>query len=93
MSKRPAKGPMQVVAGGRTAAEFGPAHAAELSRPKVRTIVVASGKTGVGKSSVAANLAVALGQRGARVVLVDADLAQSHLDLLLGCTRATTSVM
>jgi len=84
VSKRPAKGPMKVVEGGRTAAEFGPAHAAELTRPKVRTIVVTSGKTGVGKSSVAANLAVALGQRGARVVLVDADLAQSHLDLLLG---------
>jgi flagellar biosynthesis protein FlhG len=38
----------------------------------------------VGKSSLAVNLAVALGQRGARVVLVDADLAQSNLDLLLG---------
>lgn len=75
--------PMKVVTGA-TKAEFGAGHAAQLSRPRVRTIVVASGKTGVGKTSVAANLAVALGQRGARVVLVDADLAQARLDLLLG---------
>jgi Mrp family chromosome partitioning ATPase len=75
---------MRVVEGARPAAAFGAEHAADLSRPKVHTIVVASGKTGVGKSSIAANLAVALGQRRARVVLVDADLAQSHLDLLLG---------
>jgi flagellar biosynthesis protein FlhG len=47
-------------------------------------VVVASGKGGVGKSNIAANLAVALGERGARVLLVDADLAQANLDLLLG---------
>ena len=50
----------------------------------MRTLVVASGRGGVGKSNLAVNLAVALGQRGARVVLVDGDLAQASLDLLLG---------
>jgi flagellar biosynthesis protein FlhG len=59
-------------------------HPAHWSRPHVRTIVVASGKGGVGKSNLAANLAVALGERGARVLLVDGDLAQANLDLLLG---------
>jgi flagellar biosynthesis protein FlhG len=59
-------------------------HPARWTRPHVRTIVVASGKGGVGKSNLAANLAVALGQCGARVLLVDADLAQANLDLLLG---------
>ena len=59
-------------------------HPAHWSRPHVRTLVVASGKGGVGKSNVAANLAVALGERGARVLLVDADLSQANLDLLLG---------
>jgi flagellar biosynthesis protein FlhG len=59
-------------------------HPARWTRPRVRTLVVASGKGGVGKSSLAANLAVALGQCGARVLLVDADLAQANLDLLLG---------
>ena len=47
-------------------------------------MVVASGKGGVGKSNLAANLAVALGERGARVLLVDADLSQANLDILLG---------
>jgi len=59
-------------------------HPAHWTRPHVRTIVIASGKGGVGKSNVAANLAVALGERGARVLLVDADLSQANLDLLLG---------
>ena len=59
-------------------------HPSTWARPHVRTIAIASGKGGVGKSNVAANLAVALGERGARVLLLDADLAQANLDLLLG---------
>jgi flagellar biosynthesis protein FlhG len=59
-------------------------HPARWSRPHVRTIAIASGKGGVGKSTVAANLAVALGERGARVLLLDADFSQANLDLLLG---------
>ncbi|HET7226854.1 MAG TPA: MinD/ParA family protein [Candidatus Eisenbacteria bacterium] len=59
-------------------------HPSHWARPGVRTIAIASGKGGVGKSTVAANLAVALGERGARVLLVDADLSQANLDLLLG---------
>ena len=59
-------------------------HPARWSRPHVPLVVIASGKGGVGKSTLAANLSVALGQRGARVLLVDADFAQASLDLLLG---------
>jgi len=59
-------------------------HPARWSRPSVRTVAIASGKGGVGKSNLAANLAVALGERGARVLLLDADFAQANLDLLLG---------
>ncbi len=59
-------------------------HPAHWARPHVRTIAFASGKGGVGKSNLAANVAVALGELGARVLLLDADIAQANLDLLLG---------
>jgi flagellar biosynthesis protein FlhG len=59
-------------------------HPARWSRPAVRTLAITSGKGGVGKSNLAANLAVALGARGARVLLLDADVSQASLDLLLG---------
>ncbi len=61
-----------------------PDHPSRWTRPAIRTIAIASGKGGVGKSHLAANLAVALGERGARVLLLDGDLAQANLDLLLG---------
>jgi flagellar biosynthesis protein FlhG len=50
----------------------------------MRIIPVASGKGGVGKSLVAANLAVAFAQAGQRVVLTDLDLGASNLHLVLG---------
>src|SRR5262249_50040217 len=81
----PKSGGMRLVPGAPASpAEFGAGHAAQLSRSRVHTIVIASGRGGVGKSNLAANLAVSLGHRGARVVLVDGDLAQANLDLLLG---------
>jgi len=50
----------------------------------VRIIPVASGKGGVGKSLVSANLSIALAQAGKRVVLADLDLGASNLHLILG---------
>ena len=50
----------------------------------MRIIPIASGKGGVGKSLLAANLAVAFAQRGMRVVLADLDLGASNLHLVIG---------
>lgn len=50
----------------------------------MQIIPVASGKGGVGKSLLSANLAVALSQAGKRVVLADLDLGASNLHLVLG---------
>ena len=50
----------------------------------MRVIPIASGKGGVGKSLIAANLAVAFAQAGQRVVLADLDLGASNLHLVLG---------
>ena len=47
-------------------------------------IPVASGKGGVGKSLLSANLAIALEQQGKKVVLVDLDLGASNLHLVIG---------
>ncbi len=54
------------------------------SPPVARSLVFTSGKGGVGTSNLALNLAIALGEYGQRVVLVDADLGLANLDLLCG---------
>jgi ATP-binding protein involved in chromosome partitioning len=61
-----------------------PAQAQQLL-PGVKNIVaVASGKGGVGKSTVSANLAVALAIEGATVGLLDADITGPNIPLMLG---------
>jgi flagellar biosynthesis protein FlhG len=59
---------------------------------KMRIIPVASGKGGVGKSLVAANLGIAFAQAGQRVVLVDLDLGASNLHLVLGHQSPRTGI-
>ncbi|MDH3752696.1 MAG: Mrp/NBP35 family ATP-binding protein [Acidimicrobiia bacterium] len=53
-----------------------------------RALLIASGKGGVGKSSVTANLAVALSNRGKSVAVVDADVWGFSIPRMLGVERA-----
>jgi len=50
----------------------------------VRVISVTSGKGGVGKTNITANLAIALAQLGKQVLIWDADLGLANIDILLG---------
>ena len=63
------------------------ATAADLaSHRTTRSLLFTSGKGGVGTSNLVLNLAIALGEMGQRVVVVDADLGLANLDLLCGLT-------
>jgi flagellar biosynthesis protein FlhG len=55
-----------------------------VAGPGLRVIAVSSGKGGVGKTNVTANVAVALARLGQRVCVLDADLGLANLDVLLG---------
>ncbi|WP_440224662.1 MinD/ParA family protein [Dokdonella sp. MW10] len=50
----------------------------------VKVIAVASGKGGVGKTSVSVNLATAMALAGKRTMLLDADLGLANVDVMLG---------
>ena len=55
---------------------------AAVARPRV--LAVASGKGGVGKSSIAVNLGITLARRGRRVCILDGDTGLANVNILLG---------
>ncbi|BAL82267.1 putative flagellar biosynthesis protein FlhG [Selenomonas ruminantium subsp. lactilytica TAM6421] len=61
-----------------------PASQLSLSAMGPRVIAITSGKGGVGKTNIAVNLAIALGQAGQRVLVIDADLGMANVDVVLG---------
>ncbi len=59
----------------------------DMTKPsRTEVIGIASGKGGVGKTTVAVNLAIALRLMGHRVMLFDADLGLANAQIALGCT-------
>lgn len=62
-----------------------------MELPVKNAVAVASGKGGVGKTTVAVNLAVALAQSGARVGLLDADIYGPNVPRMMGVDRLPPS--
>lgn len=60
------------------------ATASGLRHQNIRVISVTSGKGGVGKTNIAANLAYLLSRRGKRVLILDADAGLANIDVILG---------
>ncbi len=59
-------------------------------QPKAHTIAITSGKGGVGKTSIAVNLAVLLARSGKNVRIIDADFGLSNAEVLLGVSPKHT---
>ena len=83
----PAEPPALKVGGHPTPHQGGPARVSGVDR----IIAIASGKGGVGKSTVASNLAVALARQGRRVGLLDADIYGPSQPRMMGVSKRPAS--
>ncbi len=81
------KAPPSLKIGGHPTPQAGPAKIAGVDR----ILAVASGKGGVGKSTVSSNLAVALARQGRRVGLLDADIYGPSQPRMMGVSRRPAS--
>lgn len=55
-----------------------------MQKKQMQIVTVTSGKGGVGKSSLALNLGIALNRRGRRALIIDTDFGFSNIDVMLG---------
>ena len=65
-------------------ADLNPSMLSQVQEPKI--VAVTSGKGGVGKTNVVANLSFGLSELGKKVVVLDADFGLANIDVLLGLT-------
>ena len=84
---KPAEPPSLKFGGHATPHQGGPARVTGIDR----IIAIASGKGGVGKSTVASNLAVALARAGRRVGLLDADIYGPSQPRMMGVSKRPAS--
>ncbi len=61
------------------------------SQKLTRTLTLTSGKGGVGKSTLTANLALHLGAQGYKILILDGDLGMANMDIMFG-KRATRTI-
>ncbi len=80
MTDEQRKGMQEMLRGGRTERDIPFAQAGSLTK----VYAIASGKGGVGKSSVTVNLALAMAQRGLKVGIIDADIYGHSIPDMLG---------
>ena len=62
-----------------------------MSVAKTRTLSITSGKGGVGKTTIAANMALHLAQKGKKVLILDGDLGMGNVDIMFGI-RVTRTI-
>nr|WP_010334264.1 MinD/ParA family protein [Bacillus mojavensis] len=59
---------------------------------KAKTLAVISGKGGVGKSNITLNMALALQNKGKKVLLIDLDIGMGNIDILMGNSSSATII-
>ncbi|MGG0944332.1 flagellum location/number ATPase FlhG [Bacillus subtilis] len=59
---------------------------------KAKTLAVISGKGGVGKSNITLNMALALQDKGRKVLLIDLDIGMGNIDILMGNSSSATII-
>lgn len=70
----------------RELSEAGPDAGVKIGRNRTRVIAITSGKGGVGKTSITANLAFILTRRNQKTLVIDADTGLANIDVVLGLT-------